>query len=285
MHRWLTRRSPRQGMLLGGCLILIIGLLDGLTGYQLRFGIFYLLPIFLVTWTAGYRSGLLFSLLSALLSLMIDLDVGKSLDHPFIDAWSFLVTLTFYLVMVMLLHSFQQALQTAEHLARCNSLTGIANRHAFFEAAARDSARCRRYYQPLTIIYLDCDGFKAVNDAWGHQVGDTLLRMVGTTLQQHIRASDIAARLGGDEFAVLLPDIAALAAHVASVRLREELLLAMQQHGWPVTFSLGVVTFLSPPGDVDTLVRQADDLMYQVKRQGKNAIATLIITRDSCAGG
>lgn len=280
MHRWLSHRSPRQGILLGGWLILLIVLLDGLTGYQLRFGIFYLLPIFLVTWTAGYRIGLLVSLLSALLSLGADLTVGKPLDQPFIDTWSFLVTLTFYLIMITLLHNFQYALRTAEQMARCDSLTGLANRHAFFEAAARDNARCRRHYQPLTIIYIDCDGFKAVNDAWGHQVGDEVLRVVGTTLQQHIRASDTAARLGGDEFAVLLPEMEVNAAEAASVRLRDGLLAAMQQHGWPMTFSLGVATFLPPPDDVDALMRQADDLMYQVKRQGKNAIAMLVSTED-----
>jgi diguanylate cyclase (GGDEF)-like protein len=279
MHRWLTQRSPCQGILLGTCFILLIGLLDGLTGYHLRFGIFYLLPIYLVTWTAGHRAGALVSLLSGLLSLLADLSVGKPLDDPLIDAWSFLVTLTFYLIMVTLLARFQQALQTAERLARSDSLTGLANRHAFFEAAARDSARCRRAQQPLTIIYIDCDGFKMINDAQGHEVGDDVLRTIGEALPQQIRASDTAARLGGDEFAVLLPDMESRAAQAASVRLRHELLAAMQRHGWPVTFSVGVATFVHPPADVNTLVRQADDLMYQVKRQGKNAIAAVIIPR------
>jgi len=100
------------------------------------------------------------------------------------------------------------------------------------------------------------------------------------TLQQQIHASDTAARIGGDQVAVLLPAMEVSAAQASSVRLREGLLAAMQQHRWSVTFHLGVAPFLPPPDDVDALVRQTDDLMYGVKRQGKNAIAMRVSTRD-----
>lgn len=273
MISWLLQRSPRQGLLLGIGLILWIGLTDVLTGYELRFGVFYLIPIFLMAWTAGRNAGVLASFLSALCSLLDDQIIGHPPERPLVAAWSLLATFCIYIVMVFLLTRLKEALQTAERLARSDSLTGLANSRAFYEAAERESARCRRQNLPLTLIYLDCDGFKTVNDTLGHQAGDAVLRVVAETLQANVRESDIVARLGGDEFAVLLSDVSASTARAMSSRLRTNLLEGMRQYAWPVTFSIGVASFTAIPESVDDMVRCTDELMYTVKQNGKDNIA------------
>ena len=106
----------------------------------------------------------------------------------------------------------------------------------------------------------------------GHLAGDELLAEVAATLRNNLRATDLPARLGGDEFAILLPETGHDEAGTVIARLREKLLARMKERGWPVTFSIGVAVFSDPPEQVDELVRAADGLMYEVKRNGKDAI-------------
>jgi diguanylate cyclase (GGDEF)-like protein len=138
--------------------------------------------------------------------------------------------------------------------------------------------RARRYRHPLTLLYIDADNFKIVNDQWGHQTGDQVLIRIARILKNHLRGTDITARLGGDEFVVLLPETASEAAQITARKLRTRLLEDLQRAGWPVTFSIGVLTFTTPPYTVDAMVTEADALMYAVKRSGKNAMKYEIAT-------
>lgn len=94
-----------------------------------------------------------------------------------------------------------------EHLAHHDALTGLWNRRRFDDELVRQVARCRRYHECAALLLLDLDDFKSVNDTYGHQVGDDLIRHVGSTLDARLRASDSLARVGGDEFAILLPQV------------------------------------------------------------------------------
>jgi diguanylate cyclase (GGDEF)-like protein len=109
-----------------------------------------------------------------------------------------------FLVVVVVLSSLRGAWEREKIHARTDSLTGVSNARAFFEVAAVELARARRYQRPFTIAYLDLDNFKQVNDRFGHEVGDDLLQIVARTLREGSRASDFVARMGGDEFVVLL---------------------------------------------------------------------------------
>ena len=157
-------------------------------------------------------------------------------------------------------------------LARTDALTGMANRRAFCESAAREISRARRLPRPLTMVYIDVDNFKQVNDCFGHAVGDRLLEVIGEVMQRNLRLHDISARVGGDEFAVLLPETAHDAARFVVERLHKCLREAMHHQGWPVTFSIGVVTYGAPPATVEELIKAADQAMYAIKRVGKNMI-------------
>jgi len=171
----------------------------------------------------------------------------------------------------------QTALENEKNLSRIDFLTGIPNRRSFYQALTSESKRARRYQRPTTIAYLDVDNFKQVNDQLGHGVGDELLKTIGKALDATLRETDTAARLGGDEFAILLPETDAESASVVMAKVQTNLDSVMQERKWPVSFSVGVITFTIPPESVEEMVKRADELMYEVKRSGKSAMVSQVV--------
>jgi diguanylate cyclase (GGDEF)-like protein/PAS domain S-box-containing protein len=165
-------------------------------------------------------------------------------------------------------------LEAEKKLARCDALTGLANRRAFFERAEQERKRAARYRRPISLAYVDLDNFKQVNDTRGHEAGDQVLTSVANILGT-LRSDDMAARLGGDEFAVLLPEAGDAAAAFVIHKVHRLLTAAMHEKNLPVTFSIGLVTFDPVPDNTEVMVQKADDLMYEVKHRGKNAIRHL----------
>ncbi|WP_054698251.1 GGDEF domain-containing protein [Geotalea toluenoxydans] len=137
--------------------------------------------------------------------------------------------------------------------------------------AEQEINRSRRYGRFFSIAYLDLDNFKAINDTKGHHVGDDLLCVVAGTIVENMRCADMVARIGGDEFVVLLPETGASDARSAVVKLQERLMERMGARNWPVSFSVGLVTYYCPPTSVDEMLKKADGLMYEVKSQEKNS--------------
>ncbi len=176
--------------------------------------------------------------------------------------------------------SQEAALEMEKKLSRTDSLTGVANRRAFYESADIERKRATRYTRPLSLAYIDLDNFKQVNDQSGHETGDQVLSRVGEILQENTRAETVVARLGGDEFAVLLPEADAASATSVTNKLHHLLTKAMRESGWPVTFSIGVVTYDKPPESIELMVQAADELMYRVKRQGKDRVANSFIAQN-----
>jgi diguanylate cyclase (GGDEF)-like protein len=148
---------------------------------------------------------------------------------------------------------------------------------ALFDDGRRDLARCRRIGRPLTAVFMDLDEFKQVNDCYGHAEGDKVLRVTANCLRMNTRETDLIARIGGDEFVVLAPEMDCEAAQRYAKRVQSRFREEMQRHGWPVTISLGVATFNSPPQTVDEVVKAADDLMYVVKRREKNSVKHSVV--------
>jgi diguanylate cyclase (GGDEF)-like protein len=182
------------------------------------------------------------------------------------------VRLGTFLVITFLLSTLKHTLEHEKELARTDSLTGIANRRYLIELASAEINRAGRYKHPFTVVHIDLDNFKAVNDRFGHSAGDALLRLVGSTIRNNIRATDIVARFGGDEFVILLPETGPEPARVITDKIQKISLDLMQKNQWPVTLSLGVVTFIQPPSTVDEMLKISDGLMYAAKNNGKNAI-------------
>jgi diguanylate cyclase (GGDEF)-like protein len=271
MHRtieYLRRQSKKSLLLLCLSLVVIIGICDYLVGPEIGFALFYLIPISLSSWFAGMSAGVILSVASAMTWFANKWLEGEEAFQHLPSAWNAVVQLGFFLVIVFL----QRALQQEQVIARRDPLTGIGNRRFFFEHAETELHRAKRYPHPLTVAYMDLDNFKAVNDQFGHDVGDALLCMVTKIINQNIRSTDAVARLGGDEFALLLPETDAVSASRVVDKLHGRLLSAMQKNKRPVTFSIGVVTFLTQPESVDEMIKLVDDLMYSAKDSGKNQV-------------
>lgn len=267
-------------VLAGFILIGMVGFVDYLTGSEIGFSIFYVLPISLITWITDKRLGFVASIGSAALWAIADLATRDAYSHALIPIWNTLIRLTFFIIITLLLSALRKALRRVNKLARVDYLTGAANSRFFYYLARREVERCQRYKHPFTVAYIDLDNFKAVNDQFGHSVGDRLLNLVVSSIKNQIRKTDVVARLGGDEFVLLLPETNQQSARLVVSKVQSLLTTNMQKNDWMVTFSVGVVTYMVAPESIDSLVKTADELMYSVKFDGKNAIRYQIYTGE-----
>jgi diguanylate cyclase (GGDEF)-like protein len=256
----------------GAVLVLGLWCVDYFTPRDLSFVVFYLVPVFLVAWFADRRAGVFIALLSGLAWFTADVLVMRPGYHPVVPYWNVVVKVGFFLIVNQAIAELRSALEQAQRLARVDHLTGAFNSRHFIELAAAEVRRAGRYGHPFTMVYLDIDDFKSVNDSGGHSAGDALLVTVVSAVRSSVRATDVIARLGGDEFAVLLPETGYEASAVAVRKIAEHLRVSVGRMGRPVTFSIGAVTFVTPPESVDSMIRAADACMYAAKHGGKDRI-------------
>ena len=166
-------------------------------------------------------------------------------------------------------------------LSVTDTLTGLFNRRFFRDRLSVEMQRVRRSEKPCSLIMLDLDKFKPVNDTHGHQAGDELLRAVADIIRNNIRSVDMPVRYGGDEMAVILPDTSLIAAHKIAERIRNELEKDPKTAQYKVTASLGLATHHHwDSEEMDGLIRRADQALYTAKSQGGNTVWFLEIDRD-----
>jgi diguanylate cyclase (GGDEF)-like protein len=161
-----------------------------------------------------------------------------------------------------------------EELSFKDPLTDGYNRRYLMLRLYEEVSRAARYQQPLSLILLDLDGFKAVNDRYGHGAGDDVLKQVVQLLASQSRRDSVVARYGGDEFIALLPSTTKAAALVYAERMRAIIERYPFQHG-PLTASFGVAGYPDDPGNVTDLIKRADHALYDAKRQGRNLVGGL----------
>ncbi len=162
-------------------------------------------------------------------------------------------------------------------------LTGLYNRRFLEDSLIRELARAKRKTQPLSIILLDIDHFKRINDTFGHGAGDMVLRRLGLLLQAFVRESDVACRVGGEEFTLLLPEgplpIATQRAEDIRKAVSDLALTHENQDVGAVTVSLGVATYPDHGATADALIRAADQVLYDAKRKGRNRVVSAGVRR------
>ena len=163
--------------------------------------------------------------------------------------------------------------EQVQRLAVTDPLTNLNNRRYFFEVAHREMERARRYQSPLSLIMIDIDRFKEVNDTHGHLIGDIVLKHIADRLHAQLREIDVLCRYGGEEFVILLPDTTLEAAYQVAERLRQaitETSIQVEDIEVEVTTSLGVARMGAENDKIDDLVRDADQALYQAKAAGRN---------------
>ena len=257
--------------------VALIALLDLATESRLSISLLYLLPVTACAWCGGFSDGILLSLGGSIAWHLVEWDENPALP-PSVRVWNGILRFGTLALMSSLVSRLRISIVRERLLARTDALTGAANGRTFYETAEAEAERARRGERPLTLAYFDLDDFKQLNDRLGHAAGDEALRCVVQTIQLHLRNADLLARLGGDEFALLLPETGAEGAATLLTRLQEQLSRELRRRGWPVTLSVGAVTFLRPLADIDLMIQRVDALMYGAKRRGKGRVEHAVVT-------
>jgi diguanylate cyclase (GGDEF)-like protein len=252
-------------------MVLTLIVLSTLFGKTIFLEFFYIFPITIVSWYGSRKSGILLALLSTFLLLSINA-INRGFDV--IALFNYGLPCAIGLSMLaILITNFRNVHRIESIAAYTDSLTNINNSRGFYIELANELVRSARYEHIFSLAYMDIDNFKLVNDSRGHTVGDDLLIEVAKNLKEALRSTDIVARLGGDEFACLLPETGQEKAKAAFLKASELLEKRMLSHRWPVSFSIGMVTFETMPEDFKEAMKVADELMYSVKNSAKNNIS------------
>jgi diguanylate cyclase (GGDEF)-like protein len=274
-----SHRKQTQILILASAFLMLFAVVsaDIQVGYQYAVLLFYFIPIAWTAWLAGNIPAIIIAIFCSLSRIVVKVDeVSHTGDSSPELLWNISTELVFFLIFVGLLLKLHHQFDTERSLARTDGLTMLCNARAFEVAVSGERERLRRYGRVMSLVYLDLDNFKTVNDRWGHAAGDDLLITIARTMSSNIRQVDVAARLGGDEFALLLPETAKEGAEIVVNRLREKMLVAVQERGWPVTCSIGCVTFEAAPDSVEAMLKEADSAMYISKKTGKNKIEMVV---------
>lgn len=280
LHRWIdVQLSPTAAMMIALAVVMVIAVGDFRTGPYLVFATFYLAPVALAAWFAGRGAGLAVAATAGIAGVIVTA-INPREVVPAVYLWNGTFRFITYSVVVLLVTAERAAMETIRSLASTDQLTGLLNRHRFYELAERELVLARRNQRPIAMVYIDVDDLKLRNDTYGHEAGDAMLVEFADATRAETRASDLVARLGGDEFALLLPETDAAEAEKVVERLRERLLAS---DVLPIKFSAGIAAGIPAPvpagtndtsEDVEAFVRRADLLMLEAKQQGKGLTMT-----------
>ncbi|MEO8385965.1 MAG: GGDEF domain-containing protein [Betaproteobacteria bacterium] len=269
---FLTTRHRLWLILTAFLLVGIVGSIDYITGFELSFAFFYLIPIAYAAWYVGLNVSLVVSLLAASVWLAVDYATGHTYSQAWMPFWNVSTRLASFVTVAFLFSALKASLNTQRQLLRVDSLTGVKSLRAFEEEANFMLDTAARHQLPISLGYIDLDGFKSLNDSMGHAVGDEVLKATGTQLNALCRRGDIVARIGGDEFVVMLPVTGKDGAETLFNKLHAHLLRTMENQGWNIGFSIGVAIFPDSSVSLKEAREHADSLMYAVKKNGRNSV-------------
>jgi diguanylate cyclase (GGDEF)-like protein len=254
----------------------------------------YLLSILVIGTIVGGRAGFSFAALS-FVAMIISWWRARYLlgeeEGPFSNTFGFVLISSFAVLefgLAAVLHTLSQYIlqtiarlhsQTEQltHLAHTDPLTELANRRHLIEQLEREFTRAVRYKRPLTLIYLDMDGFKSINDRFGHLFGDEILRGAALAMRAVLRSADVLARIGGDEFAILLPETTISGAQGVISKLRKALSAYAIHLGPmvpPLSFCAGIGQIRRGDKSIDDLLARSDEAQYRAKEAGNGQTRT-----------
>lgn len=256
-------------------LLLAVALLAGLTAIHLflpfgpGFRALYILPVWLATRIGGRKAGFVLVVLATLVGGVVDQAWGHV--GPEVLFANLVIGFLALGTIMLVIAQVEQSLQNQQRLALTDPLTGLLNRRALGEFA---DLACRQAFasqSPVTTVILDCDGFKGLNDEFGHQAGDHVLVLLARALEAHTRRTDLVARIGGDEFAILFPGTSIEEAQTIMHRVDEAFGRLAHDEGYATGLSLGFSSSEQGARDWRALLQQADRAMYDGKRAKKSA--------------
>ncbi|MBA3456651.1 MAG: GGDEF domain-containing protein [Deltaproteobacteria bacterium] len=272
-------------LLLVGCVagIALIALIDYATGVDVRVFPLYFFVIAAAAWKGSRNAAIAMAVLSAMSWGVANMMVHERAISEYVWAINIIAQLSAFVLVAVLISTVRRQLTLEQDRSRTDPLTGLLNTRGFLDRAEFLFAIARRTGCAVTLAYIDLDNFKTVNDQHGHQAGDAALQVAVEVLRSTLRESDVVGRLGGDEFGALLLDATKMDAEQVLERVRAQLAVAMNGRDWPITASVGAITFGSAPASLDHALRAADQVMYSVKRAGKNRVRVEVAKPDSAA--
>ena len=257
---WVPRSRWRSTSVARG-LVVVIGIADHVTGHELALSLFYLFPVLLITHVLGRTAGFALAGLVACIWTLAQWNDGPS-AHGLQIAWNLLMRFGVLAIATHLL----LALEIEMRQSRYDFLTNLSNRRHFVSLLEAEQSRSYRHNTPFSVLYLDIDHFKTLNDTLGHAAGDEALQIVAETLRTQSRRMDAPARIGGDEFVMLLPDTDATDCRLIAERIQKSLTSAIDQRRWPIGISIGTTTACGSGQTTEEILRAADQAMYRAKR-------------------
>lgn len=272
LNHYLSQRPFRSICIIACCITIVIGVADHLVGAEVSTTIMYFIPITIAAWYGSRSLGLAISLLATFIWLITDVTSGAEYSHMAIYGWNTLMRLGIFVFITILLSRLHDILNLEEIAADTDALTGALNVRGFRERLAEEYARSMRSGRPFSLAFIDIDDFKKINDTFGHSVGDILLSTVANTINSNLRQTDHLARMGGDEFVILFSETNEDIVHAAFTHVHKRLMEIINMHNWPVTLSVGVVSFGTLPESPSRIIKIADDIMYSVKKSTKNNV-------------
>ncbi|MDG4549121.1 MAG: GGDEF domain-containing protein [Candidatus Contendobacter sp.] len=258
MHWAPESRGRTASVALG--LIGVIGFADYVTGYTLALSLFYLFPVLLATHVLGRMTGFALAGSAACVWTLAQWSGGFP-ANPLQIAWNLLMRFGILAVVTHLL----LALETEMRQSRYDFLTNLINRRYFVRLLEAEQNRSSRNNTPFSVLYLDIDHFKTLNDTLGHAVGDEALQIVAEILRTQSRRMDAPARIGGDEFVMLLPDTNEADCRLITERIKQALAGKISQRRWPIGISIGIITVCGSEQTTEEILHAADQAMYRVK--------------------
>ncbi len=252
--------------------MIVITVADYLTPTRMQFGPLYIAPICFAFCRLTPRFAMYLAVLAAALTVGTNFIIHPNVPSPGMVASELFLYAAAFATLINVLCFVHYRFERKWAFTRCDKLTGALIRSAFRQEAAAIMAAAAIQGRPLLLTYVDLDGFKSVNDHYGHEAGDRVLQDFGIAGRATLRSGDCFGRMGGDEFAVLIPLASSEAARDLAEALHDRFTAALAATGYNVTCSMGALIIL-PDGNpsLEDVMRRVDRLMYAVKRGGKNS--------------
>jgi diguanylate cyclase (GGDEF)-like protein len=229
----------------------------------------YILVIYFSTLLIGNRSGIFFSVLAVAFWFLSN---SKMLsDLSIVVFLNLAIKTTFVFLIFSLVRYNRKLYEQVKNLSLLDELTGLNNRRGFFTLAHYEISRLERSGESFSLLYIDIDNFKEVNDNRGHKEGDKVLREMGKIIRKTTRGIDIPSRICGDEFCIFLPNVGKAEIKEIALRVKEDFARSTETNSWRTTLSIGSYT-CSEEYDLEVIIKKGDALMYRAKRSGKDRI-------------
>lgn len=267
----LEQRSKRSMALLAMGVTLLVGFLDVVTGTEIHFLIFYLVPIALASWYINRNTGIYLAVMCSLVWVVADSLDGRGYSSSWIAGWNFLMRTGAFIILSLSLSQLRAKFDALSDLARRDFLTGLPNGRAFYELTAQEMERAFGL-EPLTLAFIDLAGFKWINHRLGYATGDQMICTIAHAIRQNVPRPDLVGRIGGTSFAVLLPKIGSDGANSILEQVHCALKDERRKYAQPITFFISAIACTKAPESIAELMHQAEAQMTRMKGGTKDLL-------------